>query len=144
MVTKKEQRERLRSVRLFEGLSKADLDYVINVSRVAEHSAGHTFISEGDPGVGFNLILAGEARVVHGDRTVAHLGPGDYFGEMSLIDGGPRTATIIADTPITALGITSWDFRPMVKREPRIAWKLLVHLTGRLREAQDIEDSLRA
>ncbi|MEA3511318.1 MAG: cyclic nucleotide-binding domain-containing protein [Actinomycetota bacterium] len=88
-------------------MSKADINYVLNVSRVAEHKADQTFIEQGEPGVGFNLILEGEARVVHDGRTVAHLGPGDYFGEISLIDGGPRTTTVIAETPMTTLGITS-------------------------------------
>lgn len=72
------------------------------------------------------------------------LGPGEFFGEMALIDEGPRTATVIAVTPMTALGIAAWDFRALVKSRPNMAWKLLVHLTSRLREAQKREDTLRA
>jgi CRP-like cAMP-binding protein len=63
---------------------------------------------------------------------------------MALIDEGIRTATVIATTPITTLGILAWDFWPLVKRRPEMAWKLLVHLTGRLREAQNRGDTLRA
>lgn len=144
MITKKERLERLGSVRLFEGLSKADLEYILSISRIVEHAEGHTIISEGGPGVGFDLILEGEARVVRRGRTVARLGPGDYFGEMALIDEGPRTATIIAATPIITLGIVAWDFRPLVQRRPKMAWNLLVHLTGRLRDSQKREDALRA
>jgi CRP-like cAMP-binding protein len=63
---------------------------------------------------------------------------------MALIDEGTRTAAVIAATPLTTLGIAVWDFRPLVKRRPEMAWKLLVHLTGRLRETQNREDALRA
>ena len=144
MVTKKESLERLGSVRLFAGLSKADLKYLLDISKVVHHNEGHIIISEGDRGAGFQLILEGEARVVRGGRTVARLGPGAFFGEMALIDEGPRTATVIAATPLTVLAIAAWEFRPLVQRRPQMAWKLLVYLTGRLREAQKKEDALRA
>ena len=144
MVTKKQQLELLGSVPLFEGLSKADLKHLVDISKVVFHDEGHTIIHEGDHGAGFQLILDGEARVVRGGRTAARLGPGEFFGEMALIDEGPRTATVIAATPLTTLGIASWNFRPLVKRRPEMAWKLLVFLTGRLRAAQKREDMLRA
>lgn len=144
MVTKKEQLERLGAVPLFEGLSKSDLKHLLDISKTVHHDEGHTIIHEGDTGAGFQLILDGEARVVRGGRTAARLGPGEFFGEMALIDEGPRTATVIAATPMTTLGIAAWNFRPMVKRRPEMAWKLLVHVTGRLRVAQKREDNLRA
>lgn len=144
VVTKKERLERLGSVRLFAGLNKADLKYLLDISRIVYHDEGHTIIHEGDRGAGFQLILDGEARVVRGGRTAVRLGPGEFFGEMALIDEGPRTATVIAITPMTTLGIAAWDFRALVKSRPEMAWRLLVHMTGRLREAQKREDMLRA
>jgi CRP-like cAMP-binding protein len=144
LATNKERLERLGSVRLFESLSKADCKYLLDISKVVNHAEGHTIISAGEHGVGFHLILEGEARVVRGGRTAVRLGPGEFFGEMALIDEGTRSATVIAATPMTTLGIVAWDFRPLVKRRPEMAWKLLVHLTGRLREAQNREDTLRA
>jgi CRP-like cAMP-binding protein len=144
LATKKERLERLGSVRLFESLSKADCKYLLDISKVVNHVEGHTIISAGERGVAFHLILEGEARVVRGGRTAVRLGPGEFFGEMALIDEGTRSATVIAATPMTTLGIVAWDFRPLVKRRPEMAWKLLVHLTGRLREAQNREDTLRA
>jgi CRP-like cAMP-binding protein len=144
VATKKERLERLGSVRLFEGLSKADLRHLLDISEVVNHAEGHTITSVGDGGVGFHLILEGEARVVSGGRTAVRLGPGEFFGEMALIDKGTRSATVIAATPLTTLVIAAWDFRPLLKRRPEMAWKLLVHLTGRLREAQNREDTLRA
>ncbi len=144
MVTKKERLQRLGSVRRFKGLSKADLRYLLDISKIVHHDEGHTIISEGRRGTGFHLILKGEARVVRGGRTAVRLGPGEFFGEMALIDEGARTAAVIAATPMTTLGITAWDFRALVKRRPGMAWMLLVHLTGRLREAQKREDAFRA
>jgi CRP/FNR family cyclic AMP-dependent transcriptional regulator len=144
MVTKKERLERLGSVRLFEGLSKTDLKHVNEIAKIVQHSEGHTIISKGDPTAGFQLILDGQARVSRGGRTVARLGPGEFYGEMALIDQGARTATVTATTPMTVLAIAGWDFRPLVKSRPEMAWKLLVHLTCRLREAQKQEDALRA
>ena len=144
MVTQKEGMERLGSVRLFEGLSRADLRALLDISKIVRHEEGHTIIRQGERGAGFQVILEGEVRVVRGGRTAARLGPGEFFGEMALIDEGPRTATVIAATPVVALGIVGWEFRPLVKRRPQMAWKLLVHLTGRLRQAQRREDALRA
>ncbi len=144
MVSQKESLERLGSVRLFEGLTKTDLKHLLGISKVVNHEADHTIVSEGESGAGFHLILAGEAKVVRGDKTLARLGPGDFFGEMALIDSGPRTATVVGDGPLTTLAITAWDFRPFVKTRPDLAWKLLVHLTRRLREEQKGHDALLA
>lgn len=144
MVTQKESLERLGSVRLFEGLTKTDLKHLLSISKVVDHGEGHTIVSEGESGAGFHLILAGEAKVVRDDKTLARLGPGDFFGEMALIDSGPRTATVVGDGPLTTLAITAWDFRPFVKARPDLAWKLLVHLTQRLRQEQKGHDALLA
>jgi CRP-like cAMP-binding protein len=144
VVTKKERLERLSGVRLFSGLGKTDLRYLNDISKVVHHDEGHTIMSEGDTGAGFHLILDGEVRVVRGGRTAARLGAGDFFGEMAVIDEGTRSASVVAATPLTALYIAAWDFRPLVKRRPEMAWKLLVHLTGRVRELQRREDTLRA
>lgn len=144
MVTKKTRLERLAEVRLFRDLSKADIKELVDIGRVVHHHAGHTIIEAGETGAGFHLILDGEARVVRGGRIVARLGAGDFFGEMALIDGGPRTATVVADTELTTISIASWDFRAVVKKRPTMAWSLLVHVTGRLREAQKRQDDLRA
>ena len=144
MVTKKENLERLAAVRLFEGFNKTDLRHLLDVSKVVHHDAGHTIITEGDKGAGLQLIIEGQANVLRGGRTVARLGPGDFFGEMALIDGKPRTASVIAENAMTTLGISGWDFRGLVKQRPTMAWALLEHLTSRVRELQTREDQLRA
>lgn len=144
MVTKKERLARLGEVRLFADLTKADVKELEDIGRVVRHPAGHTIIDEGETGAGFHLILDGEARVVRGGKTVARLGKGDFFGEMALIDGGPRTASVVADTALTTLSIAGWDFRALVKKRPNMAWSMLVHVTQRLRDSQKREDALLA
>ena len=123
----------LGSVGLFEGLSKKELTQVHKQAREGEFSAGDVIVTEGETGVGFHLILSGRAKVLAGNRTIATLGPGDFFGELSLIDRGPRTATVIANSTLKTLSLVSWEFLPMLDRNPSIARKLLVAITGRLR-----------
>ena len=144
MVTKKESLEHLAAVRLFEGFNKTDLRHLLDVAKVVHHEAGHTIITQGDTGAGFQLIVDGDARVIRGNRTVARLGPGDFFGELAVIDGQPRTATVVAETAMTTLGISGWDFRAVVRNRPEMGWALLEHLSGRIREMQKREDELRA
>jgi CRP/FNR family transcriptional regulator, cyclic AMP receptor protein len=123
----------LGSVGLFEGLSQKELTQVHRQAREGEFSAGDVIVTEGETGVGFHLILSGRAKVLAGKRTIATLGPGDFFGELSLIDRGPRTATVVANTPLKTLSLVSWEFLPMLDRNPSIARKLLIAITGRLR-----------
>lgn len=136
MVTKQDRLAMCADVPLFAGLSKRQLQEVIRTATEVNHPEGDVIVQEGSTGVGFHLILEGQARVTIGGRSRAVLGPGDYFGEISLIDGGPRTATVTAETPVRTLSLTSWEFRPMLKRNPEIAHKLLVHLCGLVRACE--------
>ena len=90
---------------------------------------------EGQSGVGFFMILDGTAGVKVGDRGRGKLGPGDFFGEISLLDGGPRTATVTADTEVTTLGLTPWDFKRLVESNSAIATKMLKVMAQRLRSS---------
>jgi CRP-like cAMP-binding protein len=129
--------ELLERIPLFQGLPHGDLERVARSFKERRFGAGDTVASEGSGGVGFFVIGEGTASVnVHGDSR-AQLGPGDYFGEIALIDDqARRTATIIADTDLTCYGLTSWDFRPLVETNAEIAWKLLQVMAKRLREAE--------
>jgi CRP-like cAMP-binding protein len=79
------------------------------------------------------LILEGEATVTIGGKTKAKLGPGEFFGEVALLDGGPRTATVTATKHLRLLGITAWVFRGLIEEHPSIALKTLESVAGRLR-----------
>ena len=132
-VGKKESVDMLGSVPLFEGLSKKELDLIYREAKQSEFEAGHDIVEQGATGVGFHLILEGKADVLVGGRKRATLGPGDYFGEMSLLDGGPRSATVKTATDVRTLALTSWAFLPLLDKMPSIARKMLVELSRRLR-----------
>ena len=87
--------------------------------------AGDKVTEEGQSGVGFFVIADGEAAVTIGGDERRRLGPGDYFGEVALLNETARTATITAQTDLHCYGLTSWEFRPLVETHSTIAWKLL-------------------
>lgn len=120
-----ESTQLLRRVPLFSDLDNRELEQIAGSMKRRQFSAGQEIAREGESGVGFFVIQDGNAKVsVHGDER-RRLGPGDYFGEIALIAQGARTATVTAESDLTALGMTFWDFRPLVEGNASIAWKLL-------------------
>jgi CRP/FNR family cyclic AMP-dependent transcriptional regulator len=136
MATKKDSLALLGGVPLFEGLSKKELSSILSVAKQIHFDEGHDIVEEGATGVGFHLLLEGEAHVLIGGRKRATLRAGDYFGEMSLIDGGPRSATVRTSTPVRTLALTSWAFMPLLDKNPSIARKLLTEMSKRLRNIE--------
>jgi CRP/FNR family cyclic AMP-dependent transcriptional regulator len=136
MAKKKDALAMLSSVPLFEGLSKRELNAIVNVAKEIEFEEGHAVVEEGATGVGFHLVLEGEVAVLVGGRKRATLGAGNYFGEMSLLDGGPRSATVMTVTPVRTLAITSWAFLPLIDKSPSIAKKMLQEMSRRLRSLE--------
>ena len=126
----------LSQVPLFASLSRR------NLKRLAEHADLVSFnereavVEEGQPGGTFYVVLEGQAKVVRGDRTIGRLQPGDFFGEISLLDGGPRTATVVAETPVSAIRIFKRSFDKVVSEEPAVAAQILSIVARRLREAE--------
>jgi CRP-like cAMP-binding protein len=133
-VGSREISQQLGKVPLFSGLSNRELDAIVRAGKEVEHREGHVIAREGDRGIGFFLVLEGEARVSRGGKGLAKLKPGDFFGEISLLDRGPRTATVTASTRIRLLGVTAWVFRGLLVEYPSIAMKLLEVVAGRLRQ----------
>jgi CRP-like cAMP-binding protein len=142
LATKQEKLELLGTVPLFSDLSKKDLERVMTTSKEAVHGQGESVVTEGRGGVGFHLIIDGKAKVIRGGRTVATLGPGEFFGEMALVDDAPRSASVVADTDLVTLVISKWEFRPLIRSNPELAWKLIEHLVARVREEQTGRDAL--
>jgi CRP/FNR family transcriptional regulator, cyclic AMP receptor protein len=104
---------------------------------MGEHSyaPGDTLTSEGEGGIAFFVILEGTATItVHGEPK-GRLEAGDHFGEIAMIAGDTRAATITAETDMKCLSMTRWEFRPFVNEHPDVAWSLLETLARRLREA---------
>jgi CRP/FNR family cyclic AMP-dependent transcriptional regulator len=128
--------ELLQRVPLFADFDRGDLERLARTFKERTFEAGHKVAEEGRGGAGFFVIENGEATVSVRGEERAKLGPGDYFGEIALIDDGARSATITAESDLQCYGITSWEFRPLVESNASIAWKLLETLAKRLREAQ--------
>lgn len=127
----------LSGVPLFSGLSKRQLGLVERFSDEVHAEAGDVLAREGGLGREFLLILDGRARVERGKRALAQLGRGDFFGEMSLIDGEPRSASVIAVTPVTLLVMDARSFRSVLDETPPMARKIMAGLCQRLRRADD-------
>jgi CRP/FNR family transcriptional regulator, cyclic AMP receptor protein len=134
-VAKQDPVKMLADVPIFEGLSKKELSQIAGAAKEISHRQGAVLAKEGQSGVGFFLILDGSAGVKVGSRSRGRLGPGDFFGEISLLDGGPRTATVTAETDVVTLGLTPWDFKRLVESSPAIAAKMLKVMAQRLRSS---------
>ena len=128
--------ETLRNVRLFAELDERELEQLARQMHERRFPEGADVTSEGAGGAGFFVIAGGNADVAVGGERRASLGPGDFFGEIALIDTGVRSASITAATELLCYGLTPWEFRPFVEEHPKVAWALLQVLAGRLREAQ--------
>ena len=128
--------EVLAKVPLFSMLSKKDLARLANNAHDRTFPAGTVITEQGDTGISFGVIMEGQAAVtVHG-KPARTLGPGDYFGEMALIDNSVRSATITADTDLRCLLFTAWVFRPFAMEHPDTAWALLEVMVKRVRDAE--------
>lgn len=127
-----ERLDLLARVKLFESLSRRELKDVLGVTKEISFPAGKDVVVEGETDGRFYLILEGEARVRVKGRTRKVLGAGDHFGEISLIDKGPRMATVTADTPLKTLSLASFNFAPLLA-QPAITRKLLIEMCNRFR-----------
>jgi CRP/FNR family transcriptional regulator, cyclic AMP receptor protein len=128
--------DNLGSVDVFSSMNKKARKALAKVMRTAEFSDGAEITGEGEMGVGFHLILDGTAVVEAGGQQRNQLGPGNYFGEISLIDGEPRSATVRATAPLRTAGITSWQFHSLLRENPEVMEGLLKGLCARLRAAE--------
>ena len=126
----------IREVPLFHELDDAELEQVARLFKQRTFAPQETVAKEGSGGAAFYLIESGTATVTVGGQERSSLGPGDYFGEIALIDEGARSATITANEELVTYGLTFWDFRPLVESDARIAWPLLQVMAKRLREAE--------
>lgn len=123
----------LQRIELFTGMDRRQSEQIARLLKERPFARGETVIMEGSGGAAFFIIDSGQATVSSKGVELATLGPGDYFGELALIDGGPRSATVTAATDLVCYGLTFWEFRPLVERNGTIAWKLLQALAKRLR-----------
>ena len=125
--------ERLAQVSLFAGCSRDELALVRKLMTVQRFRPGAAIVTEGDVGGRFHLISTGSVTVSRRGTDFRDLGPGDYFGEMALLDEGPRSATCTANSEVTTLALAPFNFRPLLKNNAKLTYNILVVLSARLR-----------
>jgi len=129
--------EFLARVPIFEHCTLEEIASIAAVAQEHDFAPGQIIVTQGTPGQAFYLILAGRVGIERDGRPLGAFGTGDFFGEMSLLDKAPRSATITAIEPTTCLMLSSWDFKAVLERTPSIAIKLLEVLSRRLRVADE-------
>lgn len=124
--------ETLRRVPLFEELDQLELQSIADLMNEANVPSGAIVTAEGGPGDGFFVIESGDAEVTVEGSPRAVMTAGDYFGEIALLLGSSRTATVTASTDLRCYALTPWDFRTLVEESPSIAWKVMQSMAARL------------
>lgn len=134
MAPRSKHLENLAHIPIFAGLSKRDLQRIARASDEVELEAGATLVDQGELGREAFFVIEGAATVRRNGRKVGTLGPGDAIGELALLDHGPRTATVTADTEMTVLVLSAREFSGVLEQVPSLAGKLLAQLAQRVRE----------
>jgi CRP-like cAMP-binding protein len=132
--TKRQTATALAGVPMFAGFSKRHLHRLAADTDVLAFGTGESIVREGDPGETLFVVLSGQGKVVRGKKRVGSVMPGDFFGELSAIDGGPRTASVIAETPMQVLRLFRRTLMALIKDEPQVSLKLLDGITRRVRQ----------
>jgi len=128
--------DRLRHVYIFGEVSPRHLDKIAAQGKVVHHEAGHQIMTQGRSALGFHLLLDGEAEIVVNGEVRKVVGPGEYVGEIAVIDGKPRSATVRARTDVKAWAISDTAFKTLLEKEPGLAFAVLRGLCSRIREAE--------
>lgn len=132
-LTPQEKRAQLEAVPLFRDCSSEVLDRLADVTAEFAFSADATIVQQGQVGNGLYIVVSGGARIVAGSDELARFGPGDFFGELSVIDQQPRAASAFALGDTVCLALASWDLMTVLEQDPQLATNLLKELAGRLR-----------
>jgi CRP-like cAMP-binding protein len=120
---------------LFHSLDAAGLAAVAGAVVEVEFPAERTIAREGEIGTGLFIVAEGGVRVVRDGHVIARIAPGEFFGELSVLDGAPRNATVVTDVPTTCLALATWDAERVLREQPGVALAVLRVLAGRLRDA---------
>jgi CRP-like cAMP-binding protein len=129
--------ELLAACPLFRGIDQHGLAGLAEVATAVDFPAGHVIARQGEIGTGFFVVVEGMVKVVRDGAAIAHLGPGEFFGELSVLDRMPRNATVAAETATTCLALASWDFDKVLLEQPALTLSILRGVATRLREVTD-------
>jgi len=133
--------EHLKKVPIFSKLPAKELEYIARSVKERVYESGTVIVKEGDPGLGFFLITEGRVDVSHKDHRIRGMGPGEFFGEMALMEEAPRSATVTALERTRCLQLVRWDFRALLKEHPDLAVRMLEVVVQRLREHPGAHDA---
>jgi CRP-like cAMP-binding protein len=136
-LTRDRRSELIAGCPLFRGLDPGHISTVAEAATEVEFPAGRVIARQGEVGTGFFIVVDGRVRVVRDAQTLAELGPGEFFGELSVLDRQPRVAQVVAETPTTCLALASWDFERVLLEQPALTLAILRELAGRLRSVTE-------
>ena len=128
----------LKGVPLFTGMSNSHLQKLAKEVKLKSFAAGEMILKEGVYGVGFYLVLKGKVQAKKGNRVLKELGGGQFFGEMTLLEGSPRSADVVAVEPTKCFFLSFWDFQEIMREDPTITEVILKELVRRLRETDEM------
>jgi len=126
--------EMLEKASLWSGLDRKDLKFIVRLSKERKYETGEVIVRKGEGTVGFYLILDGSVEIRSNGTTLSKLGPGQFFGEMSVVDNQPRSADVVAIEPSRCLILSAWSFNALISEHPKIARKILQEFVRRLRD----------
>lgn len=129
--------ELLAACPLFRGVGADGIAALADRATEVDFPAGHVIARQGEIGTGFFVVVAGSVRVVRDGTLLATLGPGEFFGELSVLDGRPRTAMVAAERATTCLALATWDFEAVLLEKPALTLAILRGVATRLREASE-------
>jgi CRP-like cAMP-binding protein len=132
-LTRDRRAELIAGCPLFTGLDSDQVATVAEEATEVEFPAGRVIARQGEVGTGFFIVADGRVRVVRDGETIATLGPGEFFGELSVLDGQPRVAQVVTEGVTRCLALASWDFERVLLEHPRVALGIVRGLAGRLR-----------
>ena len=136
-LTRDRRVELLAGCPLFRGIDAEGLTKLAALATPVDFPAGHVIARQGEIGTGFFVVVAGSVRVVRDGVQLATLGPGEFFGELSVLDRMPRNASVLADVPTRCLALASWDFEKVLLEQPALTLSILRGVAMRLREATE-------
>ena len=129
--------ELLAGCPLFKGIDADGLAALATMATPVDFPPGHVIARQGEIGTGFFVIIDGLVRVIRDGAVVAHLGPGEFFGELSVLDRMPRNATVSAEAATSCLALASWDFEKILLEQPALTLAILRGVAARLREVSE-------
>lgn len=138
-LTRDERSALLAATPLFAGIDESGLASIGDRVVEVEFAPDQVIVRQGEVGTGFFVVASGGVRVVRDGRALAALGPGAFFGELSVLDGRPRTAQVIASEPTVCLALASWEFEAVVHDQPAVALAVMRGLAGRLRDLTETD-----